>query len=304
MTAITFSTADRPLGKSGLRVSPMAWGMWRFRGGDVAAAQARVEAALDAGFTLLDTADVYGLDNGEIFGAAEALLGKVLHAAPHLRDRFVLASKAGIWPGTPYDSSEDYLAAAVENCLTRMNVERIDLFQIHRPDVLTHPADLARTLETLRTAGKIGEVGVSNFTAAQTAALAAHLPFPLASTQIEYSPAAIDPLTDGILDQALEKNFGVLAWSPLAGGRLGDGAEPTARTGAVVQALDDLAQRHGVTRSVMAYAWIMAHPSRPIPIIGTQDPERIAQAATALNVELTRADWYAVLTAARGAPLP
>jgi predicted oxidoreductase len=304
MTAITFSSAPRPLGKSGLTVSPIAWGMWRFKGDDVAAAQDRVEAALAAGFTFLDTADVYGLDNAEPFGGAETLLGKVLKASPALRDRFVLASKAGIWPGVPYDSSETYLTAAVEASLKRMNVERMDLFQIHRPDVLTHPADLARTLEKLRSAGKIGEVGISNFTAAQTAALAAHLPFPLASTQIEFSPVAIDPLADGLLDQAMERDIGVMAWSPLGGGRLGDGATPDGRAGEVAKALDALAQREGVSRAVMAYAWILAHPSRPIPIVGTQDLGRIAEAAQALTVKLDRADWYGVLTAARGVPLP
>jgi len=304
MTAITFSSAARPLGKSGLTVSPIAWGMWRFKGDDVAAAQARVEAALAAGFSFLDTADVYGLDNAERFGSAEALLGRVLKAAPALRDRFVLASKAGIWPGVPYDSSETYLTAAVEASLKRMNVERMDLFQIHRPDVLTHPADLARTLERLRDAGKIGEVGVSNFTAAQTAALAAHLPFPLASMQIEFSPVAIEPAEGGLLDQAMERDFGVMAWSPLGGGRLGDGARPEGRAADVAAALDTLAQREGVSRAVMAYAWIMAHPSRPIPIVGTQDLARIAEAAQALKVQLSRADWYGVLTAARGVPLP
>jgi predicted oxidoreductase len=304
VTAATFSTGARPLGKSGLQVSAMAWGMWRFRGDDVRAAQMRVEAALDAGFTLLDTADVYGLDNAEPFGAAEALLGRVLAAAPALRDRFVLAGKAGIWPGIPYDSSEAYLTGAVEASLKRLNTERLDLFQIHRPDVLTHPAALARTLEALRAAGKIGEVGVSNFTAAQTAALAAHLPFPLAATQVEFSPLEIGPLTDGVLDQAMERDFGVLAWSPLGGGRLGDGVLATAQTAAVTTALDALAQQHGVPRSVIAYAWGLAHPARPIPIVGTQSPERIALAARALTIQLTRAEWYAVLTAARGAPLP
>ncbi|MGA0602748.1 aldo/keto reductase [Caulobacter sp. KR2-114] len=304
MTAITFSSAPRPLGKSGLTVSPIAWGMWRFRGDDVAAAQRRVEAALEAGFTLLDTADVYGLDNAEPFGAAEALLGRVLKASPGLRERFVLGGKAGIWPGVPYDSSQTYLTAAVEASLKRMNVERMDLFQIHRPDVLTHPADLARTLERLRDAGKIGAVGVSNFTAAQTAALAAHLPFPLASTQVEFSPVAIEPLEGGLLDQAMERDLGVLAWSPLGGGRLGDGATPDGRAGAVAAVLDVLARREGVSRAVIAYAWILAHPARPIPIVGTQDPARIAEAARALTVQLSRADWYGVLTAARGAPLP
>ena len=298
------------LGKTSLKVSPLAWGMWRLRGDDVAAAQARVEAALDAGMTLLDTADIYGPDNGEPFGAAEALLGRVLKAAPRLRDRFVLASKGGIVMGTPYDSSPAYLVSAVEASLTRMGVERIDLWQIHRPDSLAHPGEVAETLSSLRRAGKIGEIGVSNHTAAQTAALQAHLTFPIACIQIEFSPLAIGPLSDGVLDQALAAGMGVLAWSPLAQGRLGEGdprhagpaADPRAR--AVREALDVVARAKGVSRPVAAYAWLLRHPARPIPIVGSQQPARIAEAAQALAVSFTRPEWYAVLTAARGEPLP
>jgi predicted oxidoreductase len=293
-----------PLGKTGLKVSPLAWGMWRFRGEDVVAAQARVEAALAAGMTLLDTADIYGPDNNEPFGAAEALLGQVLKAQPSLRERFVLASKGGIVMGTPYDSSPAYLVSAVEASLRRMNVERIDLWQIHRPDSLAHPAEVAEALAGLRAAGKIGEVGVSNYTAAQTAALQAHLPFPLACIQIEFSALVIDPLTDGTLDQALATGMGVLAWSPLAQGRLGDGETADPRVRAVRDALDGFARVKGVSRTVAAYAWIRQHPSRAIPIVGSQQLARIAEAAEALSVTFTRPEWYAVLIAARGVPLP
>lgn len=293
-----------PLGKSALTVSPLAWGMWRFAGDDLAAAQSRVEAALDAGMTLLDTADIYGPDNGEPFGASEALLGRVLKGAPGLRDRFVLASKGGISMGVPYDSSPTYLVQAVEDSLTRMGVERIDLYQIHRPDHLAHPADVAETLTRLREAGKIGEVGVSNHTAAQTAALQAHLGFPIAAIQIELSPLVVAPLYDGTLDQALETGMAVLAWSPLAQGRLGDSTAGGERADAVRAALDAIAAEKGVSRSDIAYAWIMAHPARPIPIIGSQQPARIQEAVRSLEISLSRPEWYSILTAARGVPLP
>lgn len=302
MTA--FSYEPVPLGKSSLSVSPIGWGMWRFRGDDVSAARVRVEAALEAGFTLLDTADVYGPDNGEPFGAAEALLGKVLAQAPQLRDRFVLASKGGIVPGVPYDSGADYLTLACEASLRRLGVERIDLYQIHRPDLLAHPAEVAATLTRLRQAGKIAEVGVSNHTAAQTAALQAHLGFPIAAVQVEFSPLVIDPLSDGVLDQALASGLGVLAWSPLAQGRLADDGPSDPRVAAVRQALDAWAAEQGVSRTVAAYAWLLRHPSRPIPIVGSQQPARIAEAAQALGVSFGRTEWYAVLAAARGARLP
>ena len=294
----------RPLGKSTLTTSPRAWGMWRFKGDDVAAAQARLEAALNAGMTLLDTADIYGPDNNEPFGAAEALLGRVLKGAPQLRQRMTLASKGGIVMGVPYDSSPTYLEQAVEASLSRMGVEQNDLYQIHRPDSLTHPADVAETLSRLRQAGKIGEVGLSNHTAAQVAALQAHLPFPLACIQVEFSALAIEPLSDGTLDQAMASGMGVLAWSPLAQGRLGISTKGGARAEAVRQTLDAVALVKGASRTTVAYAWILAHPSGAVPIVGSQQPERILEATDALKVELTRAEWYAILTAARGTPLP
>ena len=281
----------------------MAWGMWRFRGDDLAAATALVEAALEIGINLFDTADIYGPDNGEPFGAAEALLGRVFARAPRLREGMVLATKGGIEMGTPYNSSAEYLVAACEASLRRLGVERIDLYQIHRPDTLAHPAEVARALDGLRAAGKIAAVGVSNHTPAQVAALAAYLPFPLASIQPQLSPLMIDPLYDGVLDQALERDLTVLAWSPLAGGRLAS-ASHEGRAGAVATTLDALAIAHGVPRSAIAYAWIMAHPARPIPIVGSQTVARIREAADAQKVTLSRAEWYGVLTAARGTPLP
>ncbi len=287
-----------------LSVSPLAWGMWRFKGADVAAAQARVEAALDAGITLLDTADIYGPDNGEDFGASEALLGRVLKQAPHLRDRMILATKGGIEMGVPYNSSYDYLIRACEASLTRLGVERVELYQIHRPDVLAHPAEIGRALDALRRQGKIAAAGVSNYTPAQTAALQAHTPFPLASVQPELSPLVIDAISDGVLDQAVERGMAVLAWSPLGGGRLAKDHPADGRVKDVCAALDAVAEPQGLSRTAVAYAWTMAHPARPIPIIGSQDPARIGQSVEALKVKLTRADWYAILTAARGAPLP
>lgn len=280
----------------------MAWGMWRFCGGDVSAAQARVEAALAAGVTLFDTADIYGPDNGEPFGAAEALLGEVFRAAPQLIPRMVIATKGGIVPGVPYDSSAAYLTSAIDASLKRLGIEHVALWQIHRPDILTHPAEIAGALEAAHRAGKIGAVGVSNYTPSQVDALAAHLSLPIVSCQPEFSPLALGPLTDGVLDQALAKGMTVLAWSPLGGGRLGDPKD--ARSEKVAQALDAVAEAFGVSRAVAAYSWIMAHPARPIPIIGTQTPARIAEIPQVFKPRWTRAEWYAVLTASRGEPLP
>jgi predicted oxidoreductase len=292
----------RKLGRTDIEVSPIAWGMWRFRGDDLHAARSRVEAALDAGITLFDTADIYGPDNGEPFGAAEALLGRVFHQAPSLRQRMVLATKGGIRLGVPYDSGAEYLRSAIDASLARLGTERVELWQVHRPDILTHPQELARTLEDAHRSGKIAAIGVSNFSVAQTAALAHYLTIPLATQQPQFSPLYLEPAQNGLLDQAMVMNLTVLAWSPLGGGRLGHPDDE--RTRAVAALLDERASDAGVNRAAAAFSWIMAHPSRPIPIVGTQKVDRIAAIPQALKVEWTRQQWYRIFEAALGQKLP
>ncbi len=302
MSEITLSHDPRPLGKSGLTVSPIAWGMWRFKGEDVNAAQALVEAALDTGITLLDTADIYGADTPAGFGSAEALLGKVLAQTPSLRQKMVLASKGGIVIGTPYDQSATYIDAAIDASLKRLGVDHIDLWQVHRPDILTHPAELAKALEKAKAAGKIGAIGISNFTVSHSEALIAHLDSPLASIQPEFSALQLDPIGDGTLDMAMKHNLAVLAWSPLGGGRLM--APSSAHEKAVVDALQQVADAHEVGLSAAAMSWIMAHPAKPIAIIGSQQVDRIREAADVFKIKWTRSDWYNVYVASRGEPLP
>lgn len=301
MSDLPLPPSSLPLGPDGPVVAPLAWGMWRLAGSRTEAATL-VAAALDAGITLLDTADIYGFDGSGGFGDAEALLGEVLAADPGLRGRMVLATKGGIRPPLPYDQSAAYLGRAIDASLRRLKVERIDLYQIHRPDILAHPQEVARALEDAVAAGKIGAIGVSNFTPAQIAALVHFLDTPLATTQPEISPLRLDCFENGELDQALCLGLRPLAWSPLGGGRI---AEPrTAREQAVAAALDAVAEEQGVSRTVAAYSWLMAHPAAIVPIVGSQRPERIREAAEALRVRWTRQRWYAVLVAARGAPLP
>ncbi len=302
MTHLPPAAAVRPLYEGGPQVSGIGWGMWRFSGDDVAAAEARVVAALDAGVTLFDTADIYGPDNNEPFGAAEALLGRVFQRNRGLAQRMVIATKGGIVIGTPYDSSRAYLTSAIDASLARMGVEHVALWQIHRPDILTHPSEIAEALTAAHKAGKIGAIGVSNFTASQVEALAAYLDLPVVSNQIELSPLEITPFTNGLTDQALARRMTVMAWSPLGGGRLGDPKDE--RGLAVAKALDAKAAEAGVSRAAAAYSWIMAHPSRPIPLVGTQSVARIAEIPDAFKPKWTRADWYAVLVSAMGAPLP
>ena len=304
MSELPLPPASRQLGQSDIVISPIAWGMWRLAEGGRTASEAAklVHAALDAGITFLDTADIYGFDGAAGFGDAEALLGDVLTAEPSLRDRMVLATKGGILPPLPYDQSADYLRKAIDNSLSRLKVDVIDLWQIHRPDILAHPQETARILDDAVASGKIRALGVSNFTPSQIAALAHFLGEKLASTQPEISPLRIACFENGELDQAMMMGLTPMAWSPLGGGRLA--APESERDKAVAAALDAVAQAQGVSRSVATYSWLMAHPAGIVPIIGSQKAARIAEGAEALKVRWTREDWYAVLVAARGERLP
>ena len=297
---------ERTIGTS-LCCGPLGFGCWRFTHADTAAAQRVLEAALDAGLTLVDTADVYGLDwGGSGFGTVEERLGDVLRAAPRLRDHMVLATKGGIVPPVPYDSSATALRAACEASLRRLGVEYVDLYQVHRCDLFTHPAEVADTLAALVTEGKVREVGASNHTPAQHEALATALAergVRLAATQVEYSAAHLDPLRDGTFDLAMRTGTSVLAWSPLAGGGLAGGAGDPERAELLAR-LDELAARYDTDRATIALAFALAHPARPIVLVGSQDPGRLATATAALDVPLTRTDAYAIVAASEGRPLP
>lgn len=285
-----------------MEVGPIAFGCWRFTNTSVADARSVLESALDLGMNLVDTADVYGLDwGGTGFGQNEEVLGAVLADAPQLRERMVLATKGGIAPPVPYDSSPEYLTKACEASLRRLGVERVDLYLVHRPDLFTHPAEVAQTLTSLRDSGKIGEVGVSNHTPAQTDALQRHLPFPLVTDQPQYSVLHLDPLRDGTFDRCLREGVVPLAWSPLAGGRVATGDGVRAE---LVSVLDRLAEREGVSRSAIAVAFVLAHPSAPVAIVGSQRPDRLHEATTALGVHLDRNDVYDIIEASEGRSLP
>ena len=291
------------LGRGGLEVAPIGWGMWRFAGLPIERAHAVVDAVLESGYTLFDTADIYGFGTEGGFGAAEALFGRVLRDRPALRSQIVLATKAGIQPPVPYDSSRQYLIAACEASLRRLGIDQIDLLQVHRPDLLAHPAEVAAAFERLHRDGKIRAAGVSNYTAAQVRALEAHMPLPISTLQPEFSAMTLAPLEDGVLDLALERGIGVLAWSPLAGGRLG-GPPEDERAARVVAVLDELAGERNVGRAAIACAWVMAHPSNPVPLIGAQSATHVREVACAAAVTLDRRDWYRVLEASRGSRMP
>ena len=278
----------------------LAYGFWRYQAEQVDEGVRMLALVRENGIDHLDTADVYGGKSG--FGGAERLLGAIRKQAPKLLDGAVIATKAGCEPGSPYNSSPAYLTQACDASLARLGVSRIDLFYVHRPDLLTHPADLAGGLDDLVAAGKIASVGVSNFTAAQIEALARYLKAPIRVHQIEFSAGKVQPLFDGTLDQGMKKKIAVAAWSPMAGGRLGDGGP--VEFARVRETLASLAGKYVTSPTAIAIAFLQMHPACVTPILGTTKPDRLREALDAAKVTLSRHDWYAIVEAARGERMP
>jgi predicted oxidoreductase len=294
--AVTFE--DVMLNLSDRTKRRLAYGFWRYGEEDFEQATTMLSLARESGIDHLDTADVYG---GR-FGSCERMLGTLRKRAPSLFQGTVLATKAGCEPGSPYNSSSDYLKRACDASLSRLGVERIDLFYVHRPDLLAHPQELAETLDGLVGSGKVAAIGVSNLSVSQVSALAHHLRATIVAHQLEFSAGHVEPLFNGTLDQAMERGIEVAAWSPLARGRLGeDGPQELAR---VREVMATLAKKYGTTPSVIAVAFLLEHPAPVTPILGTKTPARLREALSALQVSLSRADWYALLEAARGERMP
>lgn len=304
-----------------LKVSRMAYGCWRIAGTwDPSRVTARAEAsgakavlaAYEAGFTFFDQADIY------CHGVTETILGQVLKQHRALRKEIVIATKCGIrMAGEPrkdspyrYDFSAEYIIRSCEQSLKRLGIETIDLYQLHRPDYLMDPVEVASAFSRLKKAGKVREFGVSNFRASQVAALQAACPMKLVVNQVEISLANLTRLEDGTLDQCLAQKIAPMAWSPLAGGLLGDGAtkllpsQEAYKTRPVRTVLERIARVHGVSRVVVALAWLLKHPAGIIPIVGSTDPGNIRECARAAELNLSRDEWYQLLVAARGERLP
>jgi predicted oxidoreductase len=310
----------QPIGTGQLTTTRLAFGNMRTVGtwepkdvtpDRMAAGVAAHVAAYEAGYTLFDTADIY------CRGVCETCLGETLKQVPGMRDAIVIATKCGIRfpedpPGTPhrFDFSAEHILRSCEASLTRLGVETIDLYQLHRPDLLMNPPEIAEAFDKLHAAGKVRYFGVSNFSPSFVSALQQHLPQPLLVNQVEIGLHRLACFYDGTLDQCIERTITPLAWSPIGGGFLGDGGtvpdkHPRRETmQKLVGLLDEIAPRYNATRTQLALAWLLKHPGKIVPIVGSSKPANIKAAIAADGIDVSREDWYRILVAARGEKLP
>jgi len=284
----------------------VACGLWRMSSWQRSDAEsaAWLQSVMELGIETFDLADVYGSY------LVEGLFGRALAAAPGLRDRLKIVTKCDIRIPSPqrpansthtYDTSRAYILEAVETSLRDLGTDRIDLLLLHRQDPLMDPDEVASAFDELEASGKVLAFGVSNFTPTHLSMLASRVRQPLATNQVEASVLRLDAFLDGTFDQCLERRVTPMAWSPVGGGRLFAGADEQARS--VHAALARIAEEHHVAPDVIAYAFLNRHPVGAVPITGSSKLERIEHAVRALEVTLTRDEWFELWRAA-GGPMP
>lgn len=289
---------------SGLSFSRLVYGMWRI-GDDTDTSprhvQAKIEACLEQGITTMDQADIYG------GYTAEAILGNGLRETPSLRDRIEIVTKCGIVAPAGrhsaarvkhYDTGAKHINASVEASLRDMNTDRIDLLLIHRPDPMMDPGETGETLDALVASGKVRSVGVSNFRPWDFSLLQSNMTEELVTNQIEISLAETSAFTNGDLAYLQERALPVMAWSPLGGGSL------MGKDGPLSDALERIAKENNVDAAAVAVAWLLAHPAKILPVMGTNNLARIASISDAEKVEMDRQTWFELYTLANGREVP
>ncbi|WP_373635338.1 aldo/keto reductase family oxidoreductase [Yoonia sp. SS1-5] len=290
-----------------LSFSRIIYGMWRLADDtDTSAAhvQAKLEVCLEQGITTMDQADIYG------GYAAEEVLGKALAAAPQLKEQIEIVTKcdilipAGRYADSAqvkyYDTSPAHIVASVDHSLRLMGVDKIDTLLIHRPDPLMNHIETGAALDQIVASGKVRSVGVSNFKLHDWTLLQSAMDTPLITNQIELSLTAHHGFTNGDVAYLQERAIPIMAWSPLGGGSLVSGeGNAELRT-----AMTSVAQENDVDIGAVAVAWLVAHPARIMPVMGTNNISRIKRLSDALNVNMDRQTWYKLYTAALGNEVP
>lgn len=291
---------DRVQIADALEFSRIVYGMWRLADdSDTSAShvEAKIHAALDQGITTFDQADIYG---GYV---AEAVLGNALKANRALRNQMEIVTKcdivvdAGRHAGARvkhYNTSKAHIDASVDASLSAMGIDHIDLLLIHRPDPFMDHFETGAALDAQVASGKVRAIGVSNFRPWDWDLLQSAMKTRLVTNQIELSLAEVSPFTNGDLAFHQQHGHPVMAWSPLGGGSLMNGASD------VSPVLDRIAQEQGVDRAAAAVAFLLAHPAKLLPVMGTNNLDRISRISDALKVEIDRQTWFQLYQAALG----
>jgi predicted oxidoreductase len=295
-----------------LEASQVALGCMRMAALTVEEAERVVNLVMEKGVDFFDHADIYG------GGESERRFAQVLKRNPGMREKMLIQGKVGICKGY-YDASYDHIIEAAEGCLERLDVDSMDVLLLHRPDALMEPEEVASAFAKLEKAGKVKVFGVSNMNAVQIELLNREMPGKIRINQLQFGPAFTGLVDEGINvntgnDQAIVRAGGVLdycrlhsitiqPWSPLQYGCFQGPFMLCEKYDQLNAVMHELALQYGVADETIAFAWILRHPAKMQPILGSMNPERIAAAAKAMEIRLTRPEWYKMYAAA-GNPIP
>ncbi|MGS2727740.1 aldo/keto reductase [Psychroserpens sp. BH13MA-6] len=284
---------------SRLIAGTMTWGSWgkKLQQKDMIDL---MHHCIDHDITTFDHADIYG------GYTTEADFGKAFSSSGIHRDTIQLISKCGIQYMSEnrdntvkhYNYSKDYIVWSVETSLKHLQTDYLDLLLLHRPSPLMHPDDISEAIETLKQRGLIKAFGVSNFTRSQMELLSKNMD--LSVNQIEFSLTQHSAMHDGTLDYMITNNLLPMAWSPL-GSVFREDTEQTRRIHAQ---LGELLEKYDATEDQLLLAWILQHPSKIHPVIGTTTKKRITNAAKTIAIQLELEDWFQILVACQGHKVP
>ncbi len=283
-----------------------------------------INTALDEGINFFDTADIYAR------GKSDLVFSEIFKEKPGLRDKIILQTKCGIrFGGEPnnnsphrFDFSYEHIINSLNSSLKRLKTDYLDILLLHRPDPLIEPEEVAKAFDELKAAGKVKYFGVSNHTAFQIQFLQNYLDMPLIVNQIEMNVVYTDLIDEGIVGskkENLQKLTGggtieycrmnkiqLQAWSPLAQGLpfKNENEIQEERIKKTAGKLSELSKAKGVSKEAIATAWLLRHPAKIQPVIGTRNPDRIKAICEATKIELTREEWYQLYNAQRRESLP
>lgn len=299
-------------GSSDLQVPVVGVGCMRIKTLTPAEAEGFVQTALALGANFFDHADIYG------GGICEEIFANAIHMSPSVRETIILQSKVGIRKGM-YDFSKEHILSAVDGCLARLQTEYLDVLLLHRPDALVEPEEVAGAFDVLESNGKVRLFGVSNHKPIQIALLKKCVRQALHANQLQLSIAHAGMITNGTHvnteeDAALDRDGSVLdycrlhditiqPWSPFQHGFFSGAFVNNPAFPELNACLDQLAVQYGVSSTAIALAWILRHPARMQPIVGTMNPARLKECVQAAEIYLNREEWYSIYRAA-GHTLP
>ena len=296
------------LGSSNIEVPAIAVGCMRMGKLSIQEAESYILACVEQGLNFFDHADIYG------GGRCEEIFGQVLAKHSNLREKIFLQSKCGIVPGKMYDLSKAYLLESVEGILKRLHTDYLDMLLLHRPDALIEPEEVAEAFDTLQSQGKVKHFGVSNQNSMQMQLLQKYMHQPILVNQLQFSVPVSNMISAGmevnmttegainrdgsVLDYCRLNDITIQAWSPFQKPNWGGIFLESEDYAELNQALEEIAYAYGVTKTTIAAAWILRHPAHMQVIAGSMKQSRMAEIAKAVDIKLTREEWYKIYLSA------